>query len=655
VRNEAMGKTLVTTDSNYTLNEHAADKNLVQLFEKTVDEYSEQIAFIYQDVRITYRELNKRANQLAHFIQKSGIDAPAHIALYFERNVEMIVSFWAVLKSGHAYIPIETSLKTSLIKNIVNDANVRLIVTMSPFAKNAYKLALKNDATVVVLDEIVDQLEKEAETNLPAFPATNTAYVLYTSGSTGKPKGVQITHLSLVNLMHAMRDEINFLKTDVLLAITPLTFDLSVPDIYLPLITGGRFVLASTHTRFNPNDIIYCISQFHVTVMQATPTTWQMLINNGWKNESQIKIICGGEGFAVKLAKNLKVISEDVWNFYGPTETTVWSTCYKIEEVDETKPVISIGKPIANTQVYIVDEQLQLQAVGVPGELCIGGDGVALGYLNRPESNQRSFITNLFSDDKHSRLYKTGDLAMWDDEGNLHYLGRMDTQIKIRGHRIEASAIENVLLDYEGIKACVVLDKNPEHKHELVAYLILDHNEVSLKDLQDHLKEHFPNYMVPTKYVLVEQFPVSANGKIERKNIPNLPHIRYLTNTIKQTSPLQNKYEEIVVDLIQSFLDREDIDPESNFFDLGLHSMMLVTLTQTLNRVLDQAVSVVDLFDHPTIRSLASFLMRTQYIDYSKESKYASQKQMSDLILKQSFDNDIAVIGLACRVPRAGT
>ena len=627
------------------------NNRIVNLIEQAANASPDKIAIYYEKITIDYGVLNKEANQLAHFIRDKLHISGQKIIIYLNRDPSVITCILAILKSGNAYIPIDVEMPGTIVRDIVDDSSPALILSIS--TTKLGEIIDNNSVRIINLDEEKTSIREMPESNLDHLQGYETAYILYTSGTTGKPKGVEIKYSSLENLIFFMKKEINFCKDDTLLAVTPLSFDLSVPDVYLPLAFGGSFVLASTSTRFSPNQIVYSIMHFNISLMQATPTTWQMLIDSGWKNESKIKVICGGEALSTNLAKKLKAISNDVWNFYGPTETTVWSTYYKIDIVDENYSVVGIGKPIANTQIYILNEKMQQMPVGEPGELYIGGAGVAVGYLNRPELNKKCFISNPLTEEKNDRLYKTGDLAVLDAAGTLHYLGRIDTQIKIRGHRIEASAIENLIVNFQGVKECVVIDKNPEQKHELVAYLVLKDQDIFLKSLQDHLKAHFPNYMVPTRYVVVETFPLTANGKIDRKNLSRITHFRYLSHK-KTKSSLENRYEEIITDLVQSFSERDDIDPENNFFDIGLHSMLLVAITQALNRILNQPISVVDLFEHPTVRSLASFLMRTHHIEFEKKGNDDAQSQASiSRNLSERDEESIAVIGMACKVPGA--
>lgn len=600
---------------------------------------------------INYQELNNQSNKLAFFIKNQTSSKTGNVAVYMERSSKSLICLIAIVKSNCTYVPIDYEAPLNQIEQIISDSKPVVLLTAGPIQNAVEQIAKRNNTLILDMDNCEEGLEK-IEVSLPLL-TNEIAYILYTSGTTGKPKGVQIKHSALINFLLSMKEIINFSNNDTFLAISPITFDISASEMYIPLMSGGSLVCVENHLRYEPQRLQDFITRFHVSVMQATPITWQMLIDSGWQNESKIKIICGGEALSTNLAKKLKAISNHFWNFYGPTETTVWSTYYKIDTVDENYPVIAIGKPIANTQIYILNEEMQQQPIGEPGELYIGGAGVAAGYLNRPELNEKCFISNPFSQEKNDRLYKTGDLVVLDTVGHLHYLGRIDTQIKIRGHRIEASAIENLIANYRGIKECVVIDKNPKQTHELVAYLILNDNNIVSKNLQDHLKTHLPNYMVPTRYVVVDTFPLTANGKIDRKNLSKISQFRYLTHK-KTKSASENTYEEIIIDLIQSFIESDDIDPESNFFDIGLHSMLLVSLAQALSRILNQTISVVDLFEHPTVRSFASFLMKTHYIEFEKkETNDVHSEELISRNLPGLYEEPIAVIGMACKVPGA--
>lgn len=595
-------------DWNHTRKDYPKNETLIQLFEKQVIKNPKRIAIIDQGQEITYDMLNIRANQLAHFIQKTGIGSGNYIAIYFDRCIETIIAFLAVLKTGNAYIPMDIQAPLALMENIIDDSKASIIITMEKFSQTVQTLALRVPSVVVMLDKQTALIQQESIDNLEPFSSTYLAYVLYTSGSTGKPKGVQIPHKSLVNLMLAMKDKIQFTEEDVLLAMTPFTFDLSVPDIYLPLTMGACFVLDRESARFNPNEIRQSILKYKVTIMQATPTTWQMLINNGWENESKIKMICGGEGLSIQLATQLHAIQAPLWNFYGPTETTVWASCHRITSIDTTRSTVSIGRPLANVQLYVLNSDLQPTPIGVPGELYIGGDGVGEGYLNNPRLTQQQFIADPFSSELARRLYRTGDIVVWSNSGELHFITRADNQIKVRGHRIETEAIEECLDKHPNVNASVVIDILPTKERELVAYMVLRKEPLSYIDMRNYLRQQLPVYMIPNKFVIIDAFPLTYTGKIDRKRLPEVVNFRYLSSSVVVDPVIQNDHEKIIADIIKRLLQLGTVNIETNFFDLGAHSLMLVELAYAVSKELKQEVQVTELFAYPTVRLLASYL-----------------------------------------------
>ena len=617
-----------------------SNENVIQLFEKIAVELPNKTACIFQDKFITYGELNKRANQIAHYITKQD-KTNSPIAIYIDRSIEVVVSFLAVLKTGRPYIPIDVDVPSMQFMSIIGDANASLILTTLGYVR---KISDTTDI-LTIIDVNQHIIFHEQETNLPAFPANNLAYILYTSGTTGKPKGVQISHRSIVNLLCSMVNELQIKEHDeVFLGITPFTFDLSVPDIYLPLISGGQIVLAAPMARYSPGEIVELLNKFNISIMQATPTTWQMLVTYGWTNKTDIKIISGGEAFTNQLASNLLELSNKIWNFYGPTEATVWSTCHRLKTIDKNLPYIPVGKPLANTQIYILDKDRQPVAADTPGELYIGGDGVSPGYLNNTKLNQQSFINSPFPSSV-GKLYKTGDLVKWTMAGELEYLGRIDTQIKLHGYRIEVEAIENTLQEFPGIAQCIVHDKTPDSRRELSAYLILkiQQQECSAEQLQNYLRKHFPNYMIPSKFYIVDKFPLTANGKINRKSISSVSNYRELLDEI---TPLRNfPIENVINELLEKILNRDVVHPGRNFFNLGMNSLLLVELAEHLSKSFKQTISVIDLFAYPTVRSLAEFL--SKLISNQQTAEHTSHTT------EQKIADDIAVIGMSCKFPGA--
>ena len=404
---------------------------LHELIEGQVERTPEAAAVVYEDRQISYSELNRRANQLAHYLRKLGVGPEVLVGVCMERSIEMVVGLLGILKAGGAYVPLDPMYPEDRVAYMVEDSRLKVLVTEQRFRG---RFAQKG-TPLVCLDSDWQAISRESSENCRTeVGPENLAYVIYTSGSTGKPKGVQIPHRALVNFLISMRAAPGMTEKDILLAVTTISFDIAGLELYLPLITGARVVLASREVAVDGEGLRQLLEESKATVMQATPATWQMLLESGWKGGKHLKVLCGGEAWSRDLATQLINRCGSVWNMYGPTETTVWST---VHQVTSAEGPIMIGRPIANTEIYILDRHLQPAPVGVTGELYIGGDGVARGYLNRPELSAEKFIPNPFSEMPGSRIYNTGDLARYLPDGTIDCLGRTDHQVKIRGYRIE--------------------------------------------------------------------------------------------------------------------------------------------------------------------------------------------------------------------------
>ncbi|MBY0379009.1 MAG: amino acid adenylation domain-containing protein, partial [Burkholderiales bacterium] len=398
-------------------NKYRNNITVSQLFEEQVEKTPDNIAIIFENQKLTYYELNKRANQLANHLQNQGVGRGKLIALFLKRNLDMVVTILAVLKSGSAYVPIDPLYPDIRIQYIISNTNINIVLTHSKISKNQKKLFENN--VLIEIDTLNFNREKgidKCETVIRK--ESDCAYVLYTSGSTGNPKGVTVLHSSLVNLLLAMTKLLTFKSKDIILAVTPITFDISGLEIFLPLINGAKLILASEKSSIDPYRIRHLLEKWQVTIMQATPSTWQLLIESGWNNYSGIKIISGGEALNNNLALKLHTMNADLWNVYGPTETTIWSTAYQIHQVDSEKSIMPIGKPIDNMQLYVLNEHLKPLPIGFCGELYIGGKGVSEGYLNQPQLTKERFLRNIFNPNA-GKLYKTGDLVRWLTDGNL--------------------------------------------------------------------------------------------------------------------------------------------------------------------------------------------------------------------------------------------
>jgi amino acid adenylation domain-containing protein len=438
------------------------EKCIHHLFEEQVERFPNNIAAIFGDEQITYRELNQRANQLAHHLQALGVGPEVLVGLCVERSLEMVVGLLGILKAGGAYIPLDPNYPPERLAMMLTDAQPLILLSQNHLLDRLPSTS----ATIITLDKdwATDQcLTNPASTVKPE----NLAYVIYTSGSTGRPKGVQIIHEALTNVLMSMQQRPGLTNHDIFLAVTTISFDIAALEIYLPLIVGAKLIIAPQDAVADGSRLQNLLRDHKVTVMQATPTTWRLLLLSAWQNETKIKILCGGEVFPKELAKQLLALSDSVWNLYGPTETTIWSTVHEVKEVTD-KP-ISIGKAIDNTSVYILNQHLELLPMGVVGDLYIGGAGLARGYLNRPEETAEKFIPNLFG---QARLYRTGDLARRLPDGNLEFLGRADNQVKLRGFRIELGEIEAVLNQHSAVEQALVLLKEREAgDKQLAAYI----------------------------------------------------------------------------------------------------------------------------------------------------------------------------------------
>lgn len=538
------------------------------IFETQVEQTPDSIAIEFKDQHITYIVLNNRANQLAHYLKKLKVGPEVLVGIYLDRSIDMVVSLLGVLKSGGAYVPLDPSFPDERIAYMIKDAGVSVLLTH----QNLLEKLPENQARVVCLDRDCLQIAKENSDN-PDSGCTpqNIAYVIYTSGSTGKPKGVAVQHASLVNFLSSMQRTPGLTAKDTMLAVTTLSFDISALEIYLPLIVGARVILADKEEASNGRRLIELLKQSEATVMQATPATWRMLLDTGWQGNDSLKMLCGGEALSRTLANELLEKGGELWNLYGPTETTVWSAVLKVEKNDGPVP---IGFPIGNTKIYILDSNLQPAPLGAFGELYIGGEGLARGYLNKPELTAEKFLPDPFSKKPGARLYRTGDVARYLPDGKIEFSGRLDYQVKIRGFRIELGEIETVCLQHPDIQEAVVVPKQIlENDFRLVAYIKYKSNkQLTVSELRKYLKKKLPDYMIPSLFVTMETFPLTANGKIDRKKLPVPEGMKGETGR-KQVPP-ETPMEKLIAEIWQQVLGMNGFSVHDNFFELGGHSLL---------------------------------------------------------------------------------
>jgi amino acid adenylation domain-containing protein len=627
---------------NNTQAEYPQSKCINELFEAQVERTPDAVAVVFEDKQLTYRELNAQANQLAHHLQALGVGPQGLVGICVERSLEMVVGLLGILKAGGAYVPLDPAYPKERLALMLSDAQVSVLLTL----RNLVAGLPEHQAHVVSLDADWGVIEKENEENpLSAVTAENLAYVIYTSGSTGKPKGVQISHSCVANFLNSMEQQLGLTDQDIMLAVTTISFDIAALELYLPLIVGAQVVLTSREQAADGTQLLEKLVKSGATVMQATPATWRMLLVAGWKGSHQLKILCGGEALPQALANQLLEKVGCLWNVYGPTETTIWSTAYnvganRLVACNKDTPE-SIGRPIANTQIYILDPDLQPVPIGIPGELHIGGAGLAWGYLNRPELTQEKFIPNPFSDQPGARLYKTGDLARYLSDGNIEFLGRLDHQVKIRGFRIELGEIEAVLAQHSQVRESVVIarEDQPDDKR-LVAYFVPRQEQVPTNsEFRRFLKEKLPDYMVPSAFVLLAQLPLTPNGKIDRRALP-APEGLSLQLAADYVMP-QTEAERLIAAIWQQVVQVEKVGIHDNFFELGGHSLLMVQIQNKLQETFGRELSVVEMFKYPTIHALAKYLSQEQSKNPSswqshdrpeiRSDRQASRKQQRQL------------------------
>ena len=501
---------------NHTDAQYPRDKCVHQLFEEQVSRTPGSVAAVFEDTKLTYAELDAAANRLAHHLLSLGVGPGTTVGICLERSLEMLVGLLGVLKAGGAYVPLDPHYPRERIAAVIEDSTPALIVTQAEIASRLRPVPCR----MICLDEDRTAIMRTSPRKpVSSVSPSSLAYLIFTSGSTGRPKGVEITHRSVVNLLSSMAIRPGLVAQDTLLAVTTLSFDIAVLELFLPLVVGARVVIAGRDDVSDGNRLLALLAASGTTVMQATPATWRLLLEAGSNGRPQIKVLCGGEALPRDLADALLVRSSSVWNMYGPTETTVWSATSRVEPGDGP---VTIGPPIANTQFFVVDGTGQPVPIGVPGELLIGGDGVARGYWKQPELSAEKFIRNsLDRTDRGSLLYRTGDQVRYLPNGQLEFLGRLDSQVKVRGFRIEASEVESVISGFPGVRDCVVVarEDTPGDKR-LVAYVVADGLALARSELRHFIGSKLPEYMVPTSFVPLEALPRTPNGKVDRRRLP---------------------------------------------------------------------------------------------------------------------------------------
>jgi amino acid adenylation domain-containing protein len=559
----------------------------------------EAVAIEIEEQQLTYRELDARANQLAHHLVDLGVGPEVLVGICTKRSLEMVVGLLGILKAGGAYVPIDPAYPADRQEYMLANSDAPVLLTQEDLRGTLPP----STAKIVCLDTDWPAIASRPTDNpLVAADPEQLAYVIYTSGSTGKPKGVQISHRALVNFLTTMRNTPGLLAQDVLVAVTTLSFDIAGLELYLPLTTGARVVIAPSEATEDPRALSALLERSQATVMQATPTTWRMLIDSGWPGRAGMKALCGGEALPVALADRLVGAGLELWNMYGPTETTIWSTCARIETQGET---LTIGRPIANTTLYILDQSMEPVPVGIAGELWIGGDGLARGYRGRPDLTDERFVAHRFDPTPEARIYRTGDLARYRGDGTVEFLGRIDHQVKVRGFRIELGEIETVLARHPQVVDAVVVARGSGAEADLAAYVTAGKNPVPAHELRLFMGQTLPDYMVPSTVTTLEAFPLTPNGKVDRKALPE--PVRERSGSHELVAP-RTQLERKLTSIWERELEIRPIGVTDNFFDLGVTSIVAATLFAAIEHDLGDSLPLGAIFRAPTIETLAQLI-----------------------------------------------
>ncbi|MGG4216488.1 amino acid adenylation domain-containing protein [Paenibacillus alvei] len=592
------------------------------LFEEQVMQTPEQAAVYFEGAQVTYRELNERANRLARTLRSNGVMADGLVGLMTERSIDMIVGILGIFKAGGAYIPVDPTYPENRIRYMLDDSGTELLLTQQHLVEK-----VEFRGKVLLLDAEMDEATVDASsaeakgnpvsvyhrdgTNLEAISGPhNLAYVIYTSGTTGQPKGVMLEHRGLCNLHTYFRETLRISGSDRVVSFASYSFDASIWEMLQALFNGATLCIPTSETILSYDKFEQYMADHRITIT-ILPPTYAVYLNPERMPDLRI-LFTGGSAASPELVSKWKD-HVTYYNAYGPTENSITTSIWLSPEVPEAGMCISIGRPVPNHRVYMVDAHGQLSPSGIPGELCVSGPGLARGYLHRPELTADQFVTNPFADGEagYERMYRTGDLARWMPDGNIEYLGRIDQQVKIRGYRIELGEVEAAMLKADRMQEVIVLaHANSQNQHELVAYYVAE-REVTGSELRKMLNEELPNYMVPSHFIQLQNVPLTPNGKIDRKALP-MPEGR-LTDHVAPRTWMEIK----LADIWQDVLGLPQVGIDENFFEIGGHSLRATTLTSRVRKDLNKPMDLQNIFDAPTIEQLAALLEEQDQITYA--------------------------------------
>jgi amino acid adenylation domain-containing protein len=604
--------------------------SVTQLIEQQVAKNPHAIAVRDERVSLTYQELDERANHVAARLLEFGVLAEEMIGICVERGADMLVALLGTWKAGAAYVPLDPDYPSSRLNQIAEDVQLRVLITQ----RSLQQLSPGNSPNICTKKLFIDEERTRLRQSPERSDARNhLAYVLHTSGSTGKPKGVQIEHGNLINFLVSMACEPGLKTEDVLVAVTTLSFDIAGLELYLPLVQGAQTVVVSKQVAMDATALSRVLQQTAATVMQATPATWRLLVNHGWRGPTGFKALCGGETLPQDLADELKSRTTELWNLYGPTETTVWSTIARLDQPEEP---LSIGRPIANTKVYVVDAHRQPVPTGAPGELWIGGLGVARGYYEgkeheQAELNATRFIRNPF--DTQGWVYRTGDMVRYDSRGRLYFQKREDAQVKIRGFRIELGEIETALSTHKDIQqSAAMVHHFSEEDARLVAYIVLKETHSpedggpSMEMLREHLASILPPYMVPQHFVRLPSLPLTPNGKLDRLALPS-PDAGEVLDSEKYVRPATRTECELAA-IWMELLRVPRIGKRDNFFSAGGHSMLAARMVARVREQMGLELNLRSVFQAQTLADLATYIDAIMISSLKPAEKSSQMEEM---------------------------
>jgi amino acid adenylation domain-containing protein len=602
---------------NQTAVEFPQGKHLAQLFEEQAARTPAAVALVYEGECVNYGELNRRANQLAWHLQGRGVGPEVVVGLCVERSPEMALGLLGILKAGGAYLPLDPAYPAQRLEFMLADTQAKVLLTQERLVKDLPA----HQAEVLCLDRDWESFTQHGTENLNVtLAAENLAYVIYTSGSTGQPKGVLVSQGAICNHMSWMQATFSFGIDDVVLQKTPFSFDASVWEFYAPLFAGGRLVLAQPGGHQDSAYLVNTIAAAGVTVLQVVPTLLQLLVKEAGLEECDKlrRVFCGGEVLSSELAAQVhaRLGQVELYNLYGPTEATIDATCWPCVEAGESS--VPIGRPIANLNVYVLDQAMRLAPVGVSGELYLGGAGLARGYQGRAELTAERFVPHPYSTEAGARLYRTGDLVRYRSGGELEYVGRVDHQVKVRGYRIELGEIEAALRGCEQVREAVVMVRGDGAAQQLVAYIVAeDGAAVTSSELRTQLLEQLPEYMAPSQYVLLERLPLTPSGKIDRRALPAIDVGHGLAASY--VAP-RDPDEEILAGIWTQLLQVQQVGIHDDFFALGGHSLLATQLVSRVRNVFQVEVALRQLFDKPTIAGLVAEIKRLRIVGEDLQS-----------------------------------